>query len=470
MVEIEEEMVNLLLDAIDSGYLTENTIGQFTYRYMAALLSVTTQLEKGKNLYLKIKSYLEEINLSRMRKQQKIIVGFIANYSSTWIGDKLYQLLKQSEKFEPYVFLVANHHRAQDDNMRKEEYIDNLEYFQKRNLRIVKTLNLENGEEYTWKEIGVKPQICIWLTPWTDLFSEEYHLLNYPLDILHTYIPYGFMLAENEEGNFAYHQYNQLLHNFAWKIFEVSHFGLKMAEKYSFTGAANVCYTGYPKMDAFYQPESKSDIWDELVCKTGNSKAKKIIYAPHHSVYDEGTVMFSTFENNYEYILELAEKYQKETLWVFKPHPGLKQKAIYAGIFQNEEEWNTYIDRWSNLSNARVIESGSYCEIFLYSDAMILDSISFLAEYLYANKPALLLERKEQRFNDFGKILKKAYYTVDGKNRQGIEEFLLKIIIDANDEKREIREKIFAQNLDYVKVKRSKAAENIYNELLNLIT
>lgn len=215
--------------------------------------------------------------------------------------------------------------------------------------QLLDTKDIESGKEYSWKKIGIRPQICIWLTSWIDLFSNQFYLNNYPLSTLHTCIPYGFMIAENEAGNFVYHQYNKLLHNLAWKIFEVSHFSLEMAENYSFTGATNVRYTGYPKMDVFYQSKSSSNIWDELVCKTGNLKAKKIIYAPHHSVYDERTVMFSMFENNYEYMLELAEKYQNETMWVFKPHPGLKYKAIYTGIFQNEEEWETYIDKWKKF-------------------------------------------------------------------------------------------------------------------------
>ena len=46
------------------------------------------------------------------------------------------------------------------------------------------------------------PEICIWLTSWVELFKDQYYLLNYPLSVLHTYIPYGFMIAENKNKNF----------------------------------------------------------------------------------------------------------------------------------------------------------------------------------------------------------------------------------------------------------------------------
>lgn len=216
---LQEQMVELLLDAIDSKYINEETIGQFTYNYLAALLEVTTSIENGKEFYLKIKGYLEDINIRRLRKKEKINIGFIANYSSTWIGDGLYRLLEASERFEPYVYLISNHN-GQDDELIKREYVANLEFFRARNLRVIETLDTESGRQYSWEKIGIKPDICIWLTPWIDLFRGDFYLLNYTLDTLHTYIPYGFMIAENETGRFVYDQYNKLIHNLAWKIFK----------------------------------------------------------------------------------------------------------------------------------------------------------------------------------------------------------------------------------------------------------
>lgn len=90
----EIQMVDLLLNTIDSGLMNGETIGCFTYDYLAALLHITRQLENGQELYWSIKAYLEDINIQRLRAQlkenKKVIVGFIANYASTWVGDEIY--------------------------------------------------------------------------------------------------------------------------------------------------------------------------------------------------------------------------------------------------------------------------------------------------------------------------------------------------------------------------------------------
>lgn len=461
----DEVLVNQLLDGLDLGYLNENTIGKFFYAHLEALMNRVRQVENGKEFYLKIKTYLEDMNIRRLRRQEKITVGFIANYASTWIGDELYYLLEKSERFEPYVFLMSNHN-GQSQELMTEEYEKNLDYFKGKGLRVLGTLNPDTGEQYSWKEIGMKPEVCIWLSPWNDLFRDHFQVQNYSLDTLHTYIPYGFMVAENKRGDFVYDQYDKTIHNVAWKNYEESRMAVEMAGKYAFAGSGSAVYTGYPKMDMFYENhENEADIWKKLTEKAGNPKAKKIIYAPHHTLEESEPVNFSTFAVNYMFMLEIAEKYNRETVWVFKPHPQLKYKAIRAGIFADPDEWNAYEQRWRNLKNAEIIEEGAYNRLFCGSDAMILDSVSFLAEYLYAHRPLLLLKRDGQFFNDFGKELMKIHYSADGGDYNAIEHFLTDVVLGENDENREKREIFFAANLDYRKAGGKSAAENIYMQL-----
>lgn len=454
--------VNQLLDALDNGYINEESISSFFYFHMVALLEVTKRLEGGREYYLKIKSYLENINVQRLRKQEKIVIGFIANYSSTWIGDTLYRLFEESEKFEPYVFLISNHN-GQSNEMVKEEYRENIKFFRKKNLRVVQTLDLESGRQYTWEEIGIKPQICIWLTPWIGLFREHFMLLNYSLDTLHTYIPYGFMIAENENNNFVFHEYDQIMHNISWRNFEQSQIALEMAEKYAFVGRSNAIYTGYPKMDVFFDVgEKRENIWEDLIQKSGLSSAKKIIYAPHHTLEESEPIHFSTFASNYLWMLHLAEKYQDETMWIFKPHPQLKYKAIRSGLFKDIEEWNEYENKWRQLKNAEVMEEGDYAELFKNSDAMIVDSVSFLVEYLYAHKPLLFLKGNRQYFNEFGKQLIEVHYCADGDDERAIENFVKEKVLKGYDEMQARRELCFNDNLNYIQTNGMDAATNIY--------
>lgn len=466
MVEWDRQMLSQLLKAVECNYIDANNIGKFFYWHLEAVLNMAKQMEGGREMYLTLKNCFEDINIQRLRKQEKIIVGFIANYASTWIGDDLYRQFEDSERFEPYVYLMSNHN-GQSMKMIKEEYSQNLQFFSERGLRVLQTLNLDTGEQYSWDEIGIKPQVCIWLTSWINLFEGQFYLLNYSLDTLHVYIPYGIMTADNEEKNFVYHQYNKVIHNMVWKNFEESRIALEMAEKYAFIGKENAVYTGYPKMDSFYQRQHEDgNIWDKIKKKSGNKMAKGIIYAPHHTVVANQQVNFSTFAANYKFMLELAEKYQSETVWVFKPHPHLKYKAIQQGLFSDEKEWNAYEERWRNLKNGDVMSEGSYSELFRESDAMIDDSVSFLAEYLYVNRPLLFLRRKEQAFNDFGKQLVEVHYKAEGDDWKAIEDFLVQVVLGGNDSKKECRKKFFRENLDYMEMTGKSAAENIYEQFV----
>lgn len=457
------EIAKELLQAIDNRTL-ETDLSKYLYWHMYALMETSKQFEGGSNSYCKIKSYIEAVNIERLRKKDQIIIGFIANYASTWIGDDLYWLLEESDKFIPYVFLLANHN-GQSDEMIREEYQKNLEYFSNRNMRVVQTYDFNTGGQYTWEEVEIKPDICIWLTPWIDLFKGDFYLLNYSLDTLHTYIPYGFMVAENERKDFVFHQYDQIIHNIAWKNFKESYIAVKMAGKYAFVGESNAVYTGYPKMDPFFKEEKyNNSVWEDLIKKSGNPNAKKIIYAPHHTLDEDEPVVFSTFASNYKFMLELARKYQEETVWVFKPHPQLKYKAIKAGIFQDLESWNEYEKKWRSLKNVDVLEEGEYYGLFLKSDAMIMDSISFLAEYLYVDRPLLFLQREGQFFNDFGTCLMDIHYTAAGDHFEAIEQFLNNILNEVDMNKVE-RCDFFEDNLNYMKETGMCAAYNIFKEI-----
>ena len=165
------------------------------------------------------------------------------------------------------------------------------------------------------------------------------------------------------------------------------------------------------------------------------------------------------------FMLELAKKYKNETVWIFKPHPLLKFKTIKDGIFANEDEWNAYEEQWRSLENGDVMECGTYSALLMESDAMILDCVSFLAEYLYTHKPLLFLKGSKQYFNDFGKDLIEVHYTADGTDGTAIENFVKEIVLGNQDTNLEKREKFFENNLDYVKKLGKSAATNIYEQI-----
>ena len=149
----------------------------------------------------------------------------------------------------------------------------------------------------------------------------------------------------------------------------------------------------------------------------------------------------------------------------------LKQACIKNGLFKDEEEYDYYVSEWQSLPNARVVTEDSYIDIFKTSDGIILDSVSFLSEYLYVNKPILLLTRDSQTFNDYGMKLKEVLYKADGADIKGIFHFIENILINKNDTKKVIREKFYQDYLNYFKKNKGLlGSEYIYNYLKDCFT
>ncbi len=86
-----------------------------------------------------------------------------------------------------------------------------------------------------------------------------------------------------------------------------------------------------------------------------------------------------------------------------------------------EKNLVNYYNAWKNLPNATLYEGGDYLNLFATSDAMITDSDSFMSEYLYSGNPGLYLTNPLQKFNEYGEIIKNAWYQIDGTDFEQIE-------------------------------------------------
>lgn len=452
----------ILIRKIENLYDKEKVIKIKKYKNLNYIYELSKRIDNGELYYYKIKTLLENRAVNEISRKEKINVAFMTYSSCTWIGDELYNILKKSKKFEPYIFVMANYN-GQNKRMIKEEYTRTYSFFEEKKMTTVDTYNINFREKNKYKNI---PDICIWLTPWINVFDRSFRIDEFSLNTLHMYIPYGFMIADNVKNNFIYHQFNLKIHNLIWKDFKESLISLKLAQKYNFIKGKNAIYTGYPKMDVYFKEDEKiSNVWEKLQKCIGNNFAKKIIYAPHHSLDPDDEVCFSTFAFNFREIIKIAQKYKHETVWVFKPHPLLKYKSILFGLFKDENEWDMYENEWNSLENAQVVTDGEYSRLFRSSDGLILDSVSFLAEYLYVNKPLLFLRRNEQRFNAFGQMLLNVHYTCDGKNICAIEQFVINMIINNQDDNYKVRKYFFDKYLNYKNALGKNAAQNIYLEI-----
>lgn len=470
-------LANEVIEGITQGVFAREIIPEkYTYEHLFSLFVMRRQLDGGSELYQVFYDWIMGHNEAKIKQKcargEKITIVFLAISAAEWGAEKIYHMLKQDNRVECYV--VVSPLMDRDLESRRDGYYQNVDFFKRNGYEVRGRCNDEFNEVATWQELGGMPDIVIHSTSWFAALPAMYQVINFPLSCLNYYIPYGVYLAENDMGNYMEKiVYNSVFTNMMKRIYADSEKNLLGYQQHGLLHGKNVVYTGYAKLDYFYEKRiwSEEDIrklWkipDGIKCED----MKKVIIAPHHSLSEKAIVKFSTFSKNMWFLFDLARKYRNEISFVLKPHPNLRSKAVEEQVFESYEAYDAYIDEWNSLPNARVVQEDSYLEIFETSDGMILDSVSFLAEYMYVNKPLLFLTGKGQAFNALGKSLLEGIYTVNGEDFAGMEEFLQDVLLDGNDILKEKRTEIFTAELDYMNLKKCSASESVYNDIISVL-
>ena len=373
--------------------------------------------------------------ISKLRDKEIIHVGFLVYSASIWPYDSLYRLMENDRRFEPIIVICALNDGT--DRTILEQYNTTKEWFLKKNCNVLGIFR--ENENLIWDKLNL--DMVFSAIPYTNLLPSKFEYGELRVNIPIIYIPYGAAINEMSDRYF-----NMKIHNIAWKLFYETDIQKNIAEKKADNNGVNVIVSGYPKMDVYFEKGDKnfSNLWK------GNDNAKKIIYAPHHSLMRK-TSRYATFDENYLFMLDYVRNHTNDTSWIIKPHPLLKKACLEYGLFKSEEEYDRYLNEWEALPNAKVVLTGDYLEYFISSDAMVLDSESFLYEYQYTHKPLLFLTRPTQSFNEFGRKLLNILYKVPGGDKEKIFEFLDNVVLNGNDTMESIRLEFFNEYLDYRK-------------------
>lgn len=362
--------------------------------------------------------------LQQLKGKKKIKVVFLAIHKSVWKVDPVFQKMLKDPFFEPEI-LVCPYTPYGEERM-LEDLKQTYSYFIDKGYPVRKSLK-EDGLWYTLDEI--KPDIVFFTNP-HDLTRKEYYEDAY-LNYLSCYCGYGMPISKysNYQG-----QFNQYFHNAVWKIFVQTQEMVVNYEKHSSRNGLNIHLVG----DNIVEQLSQKDLATQSQWKD-NSQRKKIIYAPHHTIMDDEQLSLGTFIEHGEYIRELASKTKEQLYWSFKPHPILKSK-LYLHPKWGKEKTDEYYNFWE-ISDFSQLDEGEYLDLFIHSDALILDSSSFLGEYLFTQKPMLYLlkDNVENFMSEFGLLCLKACY--QAKSSIDIDGFLKDIIL-SNDPLKEKRKNV----------------------------
>lgn len=388
--------------------------------------------------------------VKRLQGKEKLKVAFFAIHSSVWKYDYLYRLMVEHPRFEPIIIVcpVVNYGM---ENMLLE--MDKCyQMFHSLNYNVIRTYNVES-KEYLDVKKEINPDIIFYTNPYKGLIDDRYYITNF-LDTLTCYVSYNY-------GNSSVYEmfHNLPLHNLVWRLYAETEYHKEYAIKYAYNKGYNVVVTGYPGVDAFLDKNYvTNDPW-----KIKDTRFKRLIWAPHHTINENGIINYSCFMKYCHLMLEIANKYQDKIQIAFKPHPLLR---VRLNQIWGEVKTTQYYNKWDKLHNGFLAEN-DYIDLFLTSDAMIHDCGSFVIEYLYTKKPVLRTHNGKnltEEFNTFAADCLSVYYFA--KTGNDIEDFVVNLIkgIDSLYNKRInfFNEKLLTKN-------KKLASSNIIDDILKNI-
>lgn len=399
-------------------------------------------------IYL-IKRYHRNIPIleRKLKSKSSIKVVFFVMSLAMWKSTKLLRLMQLSDRYKPIVVLSPSLQHSLNEKRRGLQEMK--EYFEKEKIEVIADYDCEKDIGYDVKT-NIEPDIIFYQQPYEKVIQSNYRFRNFPQALI-CYIPYDFKTTAFRWG------YDNILQNIAWKLFYPTSFHKQDAEKLSYVNGRNVIVTGYPIADEFL--DEKRNIKDEW--KISSSTIKRLIWAPHHSIYSYGDLNYSTFFRYCDFMLEVADKYKDVLQIAFKPHPWLLSR-LYDFPGWGREKANAYYDKWNQLKYGFLAQN-DYVDLFLTSDAMIHDCGSFSVEYHYTQKPVMFLTKSDhlKYESDFGRLAYDLHYK--GFSETDIELFIKNVVLEGKDVMLSKRKKFFK---DYLLPPNNKTVvSNIFNDI-----
>ena len=311
--------------------------------------------------------------LKKLKNKSTIRCVFFATFEETWKYDDVYRLMQRNERFDPVILVCPIVNYGYDNMIQRMNQC--YSFFKQKRYSVQMAYDVEQGSYLNVRKI-INPDIIFYTNPYLGLIDNRYFVTEFR-DVLTVYVPYFF--NDTADYELAYDEY---LMNVVWRRYLETNMHLSMAKKYSRNCGINAVVTGYPGIEPFLKNKLE-DV--HAGWKIKDRSFKRIIWAPHHSIYATDQYKYASFLMFSDVMVELANKYKDQVQFAFKPHPLLRNKL--ENVWGKEKTEKYYLE-WAQMPNTTIVE-GDYVDLFWSSDAMIHDSGSFIAEYLYLNKPVM---------------------------------------------------------------------------------
>lgn len=385
--------------------------------------------------------------LTEIRKKEgPIRVLFIVKDSAEWKYDSVYRAMAKDTGFEPMILVCPSVYYYTEQQA--TEILEHTSaYFASRGYHVIKACEKVYDESIAIDTL--QPDVVFYSSLWTQYLHPKYNeksLRKY----LKGYVNYGFSNTAGEWG------YASAFHGLMWRYFAECEDIRQIAQEAQPREMQNIVVTGYPIFDEYMESAG-----DERQWKNASPAQKRIIWAPHHSIEGHsGLLQLSTFLDVADAMLALAEKYEEQVQFAFKPHPLLLQ-ALYDHPLWGKERTDAYYKKWAEGKNTALV-TGAYMDLFKSSDAMIHDCGSFIVEYLYTQKPVMYLgSNREEQSNIVGKKAYACHY--HGRTIADVERFIADVVLKGNDAMALQRKQFYDEAL--LPPNGCSVAENIVDEI-----
>lgn len=361
-------------------------------------------------------------------KKDRIEVVFFAINVAMWRYQGVYELLSKDKRFNCHIVLTGARQYSKEQKTSNlillRNYFDNqgITYFDYDEF-------LDEGYDVKAK---IDPDIIFYPQPYFGQYVSKHSFLQFKSKLL-CYIPYMINVLKDYDDF-----YNLYFHNLAWKIY-CPLYEEKLMAKNAKNHGRNWIVSGYYNTDRYLNQYS-NDVW-----KIKEKSYKRLIWAPHFSIVPESSWIHarSNFLWMAQLMVDISKKYSDCLQIAFKPHPWLKTE-LYKHPEWGKEKTDKYYQYWVNCDNTQ-LESGDFVDLFKTSNAMIHDSGSFTAEYLYVNKPVAFvsidIEEIKSDHSKFGCAALDQHYIV--KNEDDVLSFITQVVLAGNDSKKEQRTEFF---------------------------
>lgn len=328
---------------------------------------------------------------------QPIRVVFLGLYFEAWDAlDEIYQLMLEDENFEPIVISLP---RKLTGQLKYADEEKAHAFFEARGIKHIR-FNMGTSDSSNQEVLEalkqLKPDYVFTNYPWQRNYQPSIRFDNLAAFTRLAYVPYFSLVMVDEpddepgggQGNapVATHLFKQRLHQLASLVFTQEKSVLDAYESTE-RGNSYVHFFGSPKIDSLRdQAQEGKASWPI------SGKGFKVVWAPHHS-YSPHWLNFGVFSKIMNQMLDFAAANQEIQI-VLRPHPFLWGTLTDRKVLSVQDLTN-WRSKWDALENTAVDEDGSYAELFLATDVLVTDGISFLAEYpLVTGRPTIFFENE----------------------------------------------------------------------------